>query len=201
MLDTMKRSPVVRLALFARAIGAALRCAVADEEQRAHLPQVTFASGVIVRGAERMRAGKGVFIDHRAYLSCSTVNRGRGFIHLGNGVEIGPYSVLWGGGGITIGDNVHLGAHVHVTSQQGRPPMRGTKEPLIVDTAPVTIDDDVLIYSGAVIVAGVHIGANAVVAAGAVVVDDVEPGALVGGVPARPIGALHAAQGRLGVEV
>ncbi|MGH7738026.1 MAG: DapH/DapD/GlmU-related protein [Candidatus Tyrphobacter sp.] len=185
MLGMMERSPVAHLATIARAARNALRIALADEEQRALLPHVTFAGGVVLRGADRMTAGRGVFIDHRAYLSCSTVNEGRGFIHLGNDVEIGPYSVLWGGGGITIGNNVHLGAHVHITSQQGRPPLPGEHGALVIDVAPVTIGDDVLVYSGAIIVPGVRIGANAVIAAGAVVVCDVPAGTLVAGVPAR----------------
>lgn len=183
----MERSVVSRLRILFKAVRCAAKLAIADEQQRAALPHVLFGGGVRLRGAERIAAGQNVFIDHRAYLSCGTLNGARGFIRLGDDVEIGPYCVLWGGGGITIGNNVHLGARVHVTSQQGRPIQASDPRPLIVDVAPVIIGDDVLVYSGAIIVPGVHVGDHAVIAAGAVVIDDVQPYAFVGGVPARPL--------------
>lgn len=156
-----------------------------EAEQRARLPGVRFGSRVIVRGADRIRAGRDVFIDHGAYLNPSSVNNRRGFITIGDEVEIGPYCVLWGGGGLTIGNGVHLGAYVHLTSQAG-----GHVDEHFtfgVSVAPVVIEDHALVYSGAIIVPGVRIGRGARVAAGAVVIDDVEPGALVAGVPARAL--------------
>jgi len=51
----------------------------------------------------------------------------------------------------------------------------------------IVIDDDVWIGFGATILSGVHIGQGAIVAAGAVVSNDVPPYAVVGGVPARLI--------------
>lgn len=53
---------------------------------------------------------------------------------------------------------------------------------------PVTVEDDVWIGLNAVITPGVHIGRGAVVGANAVVTKDVEPYAIVGGIPARVIG-------------
>ena len=51
----------------------------------------------------------------------------------------------------------------------------------------VVIGNDVWIGTGATILQGVHIGDGAIVAAGAVVTKDVEPYAIVGGVPAKLI--------------
>lgn len=51
----------------------------------------------------------------------------------------------------------------------------------------IVIDDDVWIGFGATILSGVHIGQGAVVATGAVVVGDIPPYAIYGGVPARLI--------------
>ena len=166
-----------------------MNVAVIDAEQRSRLSQATFAGKATIRGADRISVGRNVFLDHGVYLNPSTVNDRRGFIRIGDDVEIGPYSVLWGGGGLTIGNNVHLGSHVHITTQQGRwiGPSQTATSTLPIDVAPVVIEDHVLIYSGAIIVPGVHIGHHAVIAAGAVVVDDVPPGVMVGGVPARPM--------------
>lgn len=51
----------------------------------------------------------------------------------------------------------------------------------------IIIDDDVWIGYGATIMSGVHVGQGAVIAAGAVVVKDVPPYSIVGGIPARLI--------------
>ena len=183
-------NPVRRIGTAWRALVTALRTATEDQAQREALPGVLYGSGVLVRGADRITAGKNVFIDHRAYLSASNVGGSRGFIRIGDGVEIGPYCVLWGGGGIEIGNNVHMGAHVHVTSQQGRkipPSQTDPAVPLTVDCAPVHIEDHVLLYSGVIVVPGVTIGHHAIVAAGSVVTTDIPPYATAAGAPARVV--------------
>lgn len=55
----------------------------------------------------------------------------------------------------------------------------------------IEIMDNVFIGSGAIILDGVRIGPNAIVAAGAVVNKDVPEGTIVGGCPARVIGHYH----------
>lgn len=183
-------NPARRIGTLWRALKTALRTAAADQAQRDALPGVLFGSGVLVRGADRITAGKNVFVDHRAYLSASAVGGSRGYIRIGDGVEIGPYSVLWGGGGIEIGSNVHMGAHVHVTSQQGRKVPSSQTDPavpLTIDCAPVRIEDHVLLYSGVIVVPGVTIGHHAIVAAGSVVTTDIPPYATAAGAPARVV--------------
>ena len=53
---------------------------------------------------------------------------------------------------------------------------------------PVTIEDDVWIGHGAIILKGINVGRGSVIAAGAVVTQDVGAGQIVAGVPAKPIG-------------
>lgn len=56
-----------------------------------------------------------------------------------------------------------------------------------VSKGDIEVDDDVWIGYGATILSGVHIGQGAIVAAGAMVSKNVEPYAIVGGVPAKII--------------
>lgn len=51
--------------------------------------------------------------------------------------------------------------------------------------APITIGDNVFLGLRSIVLPGVRVGSNSIVAAGAVVVSDVEPGSVVGGVPAK----------------
>ena len=53
--------------------------------------------------------------------------------------------------------------------------------------SPVIIEDDVLIGANAVILEGVRVGKGAIVAAGAIVTQDVPAGAVVAGTPAKVI--------------
>ena len=179
-----------KLAAAPRALSRALGLLINDEVERRRLPDVNYAAGVIVRGAQHVKTGRNVFLDHRSYLNCNSVDGKPGFIHIGDNVEIGPYSIVWGGGGVTIGSNVHIGTHVHITSMEGNQIPEHVDDPfekLDIGRAPVTIGDHVLIYSHAVIVPGVTIGHHAAIGAGAVVTEDVPPYALVGGIPARVI--------------
>lgn len=91
-------------------------------------------------------------------------------------------------GGIIIGDNTLIGHNVVLaTLNHGfLPEDRGTVYP-----APIVIGKNVWIGSSSTILQGVTIGDNAVVAAGSVVTQDVDPDTIVGGVPAKFIKTVH----------
>lgn len=87
-------------------------------------------------------------------------------------------------GGITIGDGTLIGMNVTIATLNHGLSLesRSTTYP-----SPVTIGENVWIGSSATILPGVHIGNNAVVAAGAVVTKDVPEDSVVAGVPAKVV--------------
>lgn len=103
-------------------------------------------------------------------------------LHIGKQVFINACCCFQDQGGISIGDGALIGHRVVLaTLNHGFPP----DERAHIHPAPITIGKKVWIGSGAVILPGVTIGDNAIVAAGAVVNADVPPAVIVGGVPAR----------------
>lgn len=85
-------------------------------------------------------------------------------------------------GGIKVGDGTLIGHNVVLaTINHDLDPKENRKN----HYAPITIGAHVWIGSNATILPGVTLGDWAVVAAGAVVTENVPPGAVVGGVPAK----------------
>lgn len=113
-------------------------------------------------------------------------------------VEIGNNAVIMMGAIINIGSVIgegtmidmgaHLGGraivknHCHIGAGAI---LAGVIEP--ASATPVIVEDDVMVGANAVIIEGVHIGKGAVVAAGAVVIEDVPDNAVVAGCPAKII--------------
>lgn len=93
---------------------------------------------------------------------------------IGEGTMIDMGVIL--GGRATVGKHCHIGAGAVLA---------GVVEP--PSATPVIVEDDVLIGANAVVLEGVRIGKGAVVAAGAVVIEDVEAGMVVAGIPAKVV--------------
>jgi maltose O-acetyltransferase len=82
---------------------------------------------------------------------------------------------------LVIGNNVSIAGEVRIFTMQ-----HDVDDPNFAEIeGRVTIDDYAVIGTRVTILPGVHIGKGAVVASGAVVTRDVEPYAVVGGVPAE----------------
>jgi acetyltransferase-like isoleucine patch superfamily enzyme len=114
-------------------------------------------------------------------------------IAVGDDVSIGrgPVLMAWKSG-IIIGNKVMLGPNVtiiggdHNTSPVGSFMFDVTlKRP--TDDQAVTIDDDVWVGTGAIILKGVHVARGSIIAAGSVVTREVPPYTVVAGVPAKVI--------------
>lgn len=136
----------------------------------------------------------------------------------GRDLHIGTGGRFWARRGITIGNHCYLGKelnfetnaaigdyvlianrvgfigrHDHEYSRIGVPVRFGRwigghdADPAVASEQ-VTVEDDVWIGYGATVLSGTTLGRGCIVAAGAVVIHDVAPYDIVGGVPARPIG-------------
>ncbi len=107
-------------------------------------------------------------------------------VHLGNHVYVNVGLTLVDDGEVVVGDRVMFAPNVTI-STTGHPVHPELRRDGSQFSAPVRIEDDVWVGSGATILPGVTIGAGSVVGAGAVVTGDVPPGVVVAGVPARVV--------------
>lgn len=108
-----------------------------------------------------------------------------GSIRLGRDVFVGPHTVIYGHGGVEIGDACLIAMHCRIVSSNHAVPPFGTdirSQPDIL--LPTRIGRDVWLGAGVTVLGGVTIGDGCVVGAGAVVTKDLPAGSIAHGVPA-----------------
>jgi tetrahydrodipicolinate N-acetyltransferase len=118
--------------------------------------------GAVIR--EKVEIGERAIIMMGAVINVGAV--------IGAGTMIDMNAVV--GARALVGENCHIGAGAVLA---------GVLEP--PSAAPVIVEDNVLVGANAVVLEGCTVGKGSVVAAGAVVVSNVESGVVVAGQPAR----------------
>jgi acetyltransferase-like isoleucine patch superfamily enzyme len=111
-----------------------------------------------------------------------------GDIKIGDGSAINPYCVLYGHGGLTIGNEVRIATHsiiVPANHTFSDPSLPIGRQP--IDAKGIVIEDNVWIGAGVKILDGVVIASGCVVGAGSVVTRSLDPNGVYVGVPARRI--------------
>lgn len=141
--------------------------------------------GIVVTGPKNIKLG-----NRFAMARGGALHAEDGEIIIGNDAAINcnVFISAADGGRIVIGNSVLIGPNTVLRASNHR--TDDLTKPILAQGhtgGVITIADDVWIGANVVVTAGVAIGAHAVVGAGAVVTANVEPGTIVGGVPARKI--------------
>lgn len=104
-----------------------------------------------------------------------------GVVAIGSRTYLGRDLTVVAARSVTIGDDVMGSDRLLITDVEPVLGPDGTR------VAPVVIEDGVFLGTGAIVLPGVRVGRNSLVAAGAVVAQDVPPNAVVAGNPARVV--------------
>lgn len=145
-------------------------------------------------GGGRIELGDGCWVGEGAMLMTYG-----GDIVVGRNTSFNPYCVVYGHGGLRIGNGVRIAAHtVIVPANHGFDDLSLPIGDQPLSKQGIVIKDDVWLAAGVRVVDGVTIANGCVIAAGAVVTRSTEPGGIYAGVPARLLrkrgagGAAHA---------
>jgi acetyltransferase-like isoleucine patch superfamily enzyme len=135
-----------------------------------------FLKIVLKQCGHGLNVSTGVYIEHPWRIS------------VGSNVWIGRQCHLEGMGGIQIGDDAMIALQSVLQSAGHEFELGETVKLQTIVKRPIVIGNDVWIGCRSVIRYDCTIGDEAIVGMGAVVVDDVPPRVIVGGVPAKAIG-------------
>ncbi len=149
----------------------------------AKINRLTFNDADEVRALFSELIGKTV--DDSFFLIPPFYTTGGADIRVGRNVFVNQNCTFYDLGGLDIADDVMIGPNVSIITSGH--PIEPSQRRAFVVANPIAIERNVWIAAGATIIGGVTVGANSVVAAGAVVTRDVPPNTLVGGNPARVI--------------
>jgi len=143
---------------------------------------VVFENGVLVFHSRNIAIGDNVYVGHYSILKGYHKNK----LVIGDNVWIGQGCFFHSAGGIKIGNDVGIGPGVKIVSSAHR--LDEVDKPILHSSlffAPVVLEDGCDIGTGAILLAGTHVGRGAQVGAGAVVTSSIPAYAVAAGVPAK----------------
>jgi acetyltransferase-like isoleucine patch superfamily enzyme len=148
----------------------------------------TILGNVDIHIGEDCRVSGHTTISGRSSSACTPA------LEVGRNCDIGWLTTIACGSRVVLGDNVRIAGRAFLAGYPGHPldPIaraRGLPD-LDEQVGDIVLEDDVWLATGVSVMAGVRIGAGTVVAAGSVVTQDLPPGVIAGGVPARVIRAI-----------
>ncbi|ELP5730609.1 acyltransferase [Vibrio vulnificus] len=139
----------------------------------------------IMRFPNNITLKSGVYVKGGVRLCPCNVNAS---ICIGENTTIGYNTFVFSSGSITIGDNCMIAPNVYIVDSD-----HGTQRDYEMNKqqniiAPVVIENDVWVGTGAVILKGTYIPQGCIIAANAVVKGKLEPYSIYAGIPAKKIG-------------
>jgi acetyltransferase-like isoleucine patch superfamily enzyme len=128
-----------------------------------------------------------IIIGDRCFLDVGVILRPyTGTIAIAVNTYIGPYTIIYGHGGVEIGSNTLVSMNCTIlSSNHSVPDISRLIRGMCDEKNPTHIGDDVWLGSGVRVLGGVRIGNGCVVGAGSVVTRSLPPGAIAWGVPAK----------------
>jgi maltose O-acetyltransferase len=115
-----------------------------------------------------------IYVDYGEQLTIGA----HGFVNFGLvALDVAP---------ITLGENCQIGPNVQLLAAS-HPTDPGPRRDKLETAAPIAIGENVWLGGGAIVLAGLTIGDDSVIGSGAVVTKDVPAGVVAVGNPARPI--------------
>lgn len=146
--------------------------------------ECVFETGVLVFHPENIRLGNNVYVGHQTILKGYYQNE----LSVGDETWIGQQCFMHSAGGLSIGARVGIGPGVKIITSVHADVGRDT--PILlspVETAPVVVEDDADLGTGAILMPGVRVGRGAQIGAGAVVTSNIPAYSVAIGTPARVV--------------
>lgn len=129
-----------------------------------------------------------VRLDHHVDIRIDAASPKPGYIEIGSGTYIGPYTCIGGPGPVKIGKDCLIASHcgIYGNNHNFSDPTHKINEQGLTCQG-ITIGDDCWLGTGVKVLDGVRISQGCVIGAGAVVTKDLPPYSIAVGMPAKII--------------